>query len=194
MPGLSGFSEYIDAHYQRSVFDEALASGAPHVFHFHDGRFVRGRVAANDRFDVTIASTEGAAEAVPKHDIELVVDAGHADTAAKRIKTDPTIQAMGLGPIVAPAQRHHVKNKTLFPLMLDRQVIFFTLLSGKVVRGVIDAFSRYDVIVHLKGGVPVVLLRHAVYDLQDKSGRCYLKSAQEKLKDWQRHPLFTPTP
>jgi hypothetical protein len=32
----------------------------------------------------------------------------------------------------------------------------------------------------MKGGVPVVLLRHAVFDVKDKKGRSYLKEAVEK--------------
>lgn len=79
-------------------------------------------------------------------------------------------------PIIFPKNRHYIKNKTLFPLMQQREVLFFTLLEGEIIRGVVLAFSRYDLTVGLKGGIPVVVLRHAVLDVRDKKGRCYLKS------------------
>ena len=66
--------------------------------------------------------------------------------------------------------------------MNERQVLFFTLLEGEIIRGIAADFSRYDITVHLKGGIPVILLRHSVYDLRDKAGRCYLKSAVQQGK------------
>ena len=95
--------------------------------------------------------------------------------------------------LLYPAARHHVKNKSLFVLMQDREVVFFTLLEGEVIRGVISAFSRYDITVNLKGGLPVVLLRHSIYDLRDKQGRYYLKSFQDIHRDWQKSEYFVPS-
>ena len=107
-------------------------------------------------------------------------------------RSDPHVRAQELKPILSPAARHHVKNKSLFALMKDRDVVFFTLLEGEIVRGVIEDFSRYDVTVSLKGGLHVVLLRHSIYDLRNKRGRCYLKSFQDAHRDWQKSALFVP--
>jgi hypothetical protein len=100
------------------------------------------------------------------------------------------VQALGLEPIYAPAERYIVKNKTLFPLMKEREVVFCTLLEGEVIRGIIADFSRYDLTIHAKGGLPIVILRHSIYDLRNKQGRCLLKSFQDQHKDWQKTALF----
>jgi hypothetical protein len=63
-------------------------------------------------------------------------------------------------------------------------------LEGDIIRGLVDAFTRYDITVHLKGGIPVSLLRHRVYDLRDKKGRCYLKTFQETHRDWKKSGLY----
>jgi hypothetical protein len=44
--------------------------------------------------------------------------------------------------------------------------------------------------VSLKGGFPVTILRHSIYDLRNKKGRCFLKSFQEEHRDWEKSHLF----
>ena len=107
----------------------------------------------------------------------------------KLLKTDKKVAECGLLPIANPGERHHIKNKTLFPLMKENVVVFVTLLEGEVVRGLIGGFSRYEIIVKLKGGIPVTVLRHAVHYIRDKQGRCYLKSVQQQAKDWLKSNL-----
>jgi hypothetical protein len=60
--------------------------------------------------------------------------------------------------------------------MQQREVLFITMLEGEIIRGLILAFSRYDLTIGLKGGIPIVALRHSILDVRDKKGRCYLKS------------------
>jgi hypothetical protein len=74
--------------------------------------------------------------------------------------------------------------------MQERQVVFCTLLEGELIRGLVAEFSRYDMTIHVKGGLPIVIMRHSVYDLRDKKGRCLLKSFQDKHKDWEKSALF----
>ncbi|MBW2103558.1 MAG: hypothetical protein JRH05_13000, partial [Deltaproteobacteria bacterium] len=99
-----------------------------------------------------------------------------------------------LEPILSPKLRNHIKNKSLYPLMMEREVVFFTLLEGEIIRGVISGFTRYEIQVHMKGGVPVTLLRHAVLDLRNKKGRCFLKSFQEDRRDWEKSTLWDASP
>ena len=106
------------------------------------------------------------------------------------IKTDPKVLKLSLEPIIAPGLRRHIKNKSLFPLMKERKVVIFTLLEGEVIKGLITGFSRYEITCSLKGGLPVSILRHAVYDLRDKKGRSFLKSFQGTRKDWKKSSLY----
>ena len=74
--------------------------------------------------------------------------------------------------------------------MKEKKVVFMTLLEGEIVRGIIAGFSRYEITVHLKGGTAITVLRHSIYDLRDKKGRCFLKSFQDTHKDWEKSELF----
>jgi sRNA-binding regulator protein Hfq len=120
----------------------------------------------------------------------LLYPAELAERVRPLIKMEDKVRSLGLQAVPAPGKRSHIKNKSLFPLMKEREVVFFVLLEGEKVRGVISDFSRYEITVTLKGGLPVTLLRHSVHDLRNKRGRCFLKSFQETHRDWEKSPLF----
>jgi hypothetical protein len=189
MAYLEGLKEYIDANYEVSIFDTALKSGNPWKIHLHGNRSRIARVLENRKWALTLEAEEGQ-EDVEKIQIAFLYPADLAESIGALLKTDKKVQAMGMEPILAPGKRYFVKNKSLFPLMKEREVLFFTLLDGKIIRGVVTDFSRYDTTVNLKGGLPVTILRHAIYDVRNKKGRSFLKSSQEKYRGWEKSPLF----
>lgn len=190
---LAGLREYLNTACEQSVFERALAAQDLWECHLHAHRMARLRVTANLTYDLQVDVEGEEPEDLPKLHVKLLYPAAQAAAVAPLIKTDPRVRAQELKPIPSPAARHHVKNKSLFVLMKDRDVVFFTLLEGEIVRGVIGDFSRYDITVNIKGGLPVVVLRHSVYDLRDKQGRCYLKSFQDTHRDWQKSEYFVPS-
>jgi hypothetical protein len=194
MSHLMGLQEYLDEHYDHSVFDRAKESDVPWEAHVQGQRVVDIRILENLRYDLK-AHVEGEApQLIQKTDIKLIYPARVAEAVRPLIKVERKVLDLGLTPIHSPSRRHHIKNKSLFPLMKDREVLFFTMLEGEVVKGIIADFSRYEITLNLKGGVPVTLLRHAIYDLRDKRGRCYLKRFQETHRDWEKSPLFVSSP
>ena len=192
MKHLAGFREYLSAGYDQSVFQRALAAREWWEFHLHTHRMERLRVAADLTHDIQVDAGGGRLEDLPKLHVKLLYPAAHSTAVAPLIKSDPRVRALQIRPVLSPGARRHVKNKSLFVLMKDREVVFFTLVEGEIVRGVVGAFSRYDITVHVKGGLPVSLLRHSIYDLRDKRGRCYLKSFQDAHRDWQKSKYFLP--
>lgn len=190
---LSGLQEYLDDNYSNSIFDQAFESKETYEFHLHGHRIVKATVIENLKYDLNIGPVEitplGATH-LPKTDVKLVYPAALSDTVRPLLKTDPKVRDLRLEPIIPARKRHHIKNKSLYPLMKERQVAFFTLMEGEVVKGLITGFTRYEITVSLKGGTPVSILRHAVYDLRDKKGRCFLKSFQETHRDWEKSDLF----
>ena len=108
---------------------------------------------------------------MPKIKIKFLYPEAHAKSVKSLIKTENKIMKEEMEPILSPGGRYHIKNKSLFPLMKEKTVVFFTLLEGELVRGIISGFSRYEITVNLKGEIPVTILRHSVYDLRDKKGR-----------------------
>lgn len=190
MGSLLGYKEYLEVAYRRSVFAQALASQQPWELHLHGQRVIRARVVENSTYELKLAITDQGEEVLPKIQVKLLYPAERSAAVRPLLKVDKKIQALGLSPLVTWKERHFVKNKTLFPLMKEAQVVFFTLLEGEIIRGLIAEFSQYDITVNLKGGVPIVLLRHSIYDMRNKEARCLLKAFQDEHRDWEKSPLF----
>ena len=187
---LSGLQDYLDEAYHISIFDQALDSEQPWKLHIHNHRIIEVKVAENLRYDLKVNVEGKVDEVLPKTDIKLIYSENLDETAIPLLKTDKKIKDLELEPITSPKNRYHIKNKSLFPLMKEKIVLFFTLLEGEIIKGIIGSFSRYEITVNMKGGIPVTILRHSIYDLRDKKGRCFLKSFQETHRDWEKSPLF----
>ena len=190
MGHLLGLQKYLDEMYHVSVFNQVLVSKQPYEMHLHKHRTIRCNVMENLTYDLRINSGQEDNELLPKTTVKLLYPADLAESVRPLIKIDKKVRGLGLEPILSPGNRHHIKNKSLFPMMKERRVLFFTLLEGEIIKGIIAGFSRYEVVVNLKGGIPVTILRHSVYDLRDKKGRCLLKSFQERHRDWEKSELF----
>ena len=187
---LSGLQEYLDEKYRISIFDEALTSERPWEFHIHSHRIIKARIVQNLTYDLKISVDGSVDEILSKTDVKLLYPKDLSETVKKLLKTNKKVRDLRLEPIISPAKRYHIKNKSLFPLMKEKEVLFFTLLEGEIIRGIVADFSRYEITVNLKGGLPVTILRHSIYDLRDKKGWCFLKSFQETHRDWKKSPLF----
>ncbi len=187
---LLGLEEYLKEFYNKSIFEQVLDPGGPWEFHLHGHRTIRGRVLENLTYDLRVGTEARHEQVLSKVEIKLLYPAHLDESVRPLIKIDAEVQKLGLGPILSPRQRYFVKNKSLFPLMKDQEVVFFTLLEGETIRGIITDFSRYEITVSLKGGIPITILRHSIYDLRNKKGRCFLKSFQEEHRDWEKSRLF----
>lgn len=191
MKHLKGYKDYLNENYLLSIFNLAMNSDSYWTFYLHDHKSLLAKVTQNDTYDVELTDKDSVSQTIPKTQIKALHPVKLNSSIQKKIKSDSKVKKLNLKPIITARPRHHIKNKSLYVLMKERQVIFFTLLEGDIIRGLIDAFARYDITVHLKGRIPVTLLRHSIYDLRDKKGRCYLKAFQETHKDWQKSTLYT---
>ncbi|OQY44773.1 MAG: hypothetical protein B6240_09915 [Desulfobacteraceae bacterium 4572_87] len=188
---LSGLQEYLKQAYGASVFDQACESKVPWEFHLHGHRIIRAEIRKNLTYDLKI-KTDTQRSVLSKTDIKFLYPLEISKKVQSLLKADPKVAEAAMEPIIAPALRRHIKNKSLFPLMKERKVVFLTLLEGEIIKGLITGFSRYEITCSLKGGLPVSILRHAVYDLRDKKGRSFLKSFQETRRDWKKSDLYVP--
>ena len=190
MQHLQGFKEYLRVADSKSVFDQALTSQESWEMHLHNQRVIQARVVENRTHEIIVDIAGEGTEELSKIQVKYLNAVESAAEVSKMVKIDKKVQALGLEPIQAPIDRHFVKNKTLFPLMKEREVVFCTLLEGELIRGLVAEFSRYDLTIHAKGGLPIVVMRHSIYDFRNKQGRCLLKSYQDQHKDWQKSALF----
>lgn len=187
---IQGLQEYLNKNYNTSIFDQLLASGNLWEFHLHGFHSVCGAIIENRRYDLVMDIPGKGKEEIPKIQVKFLHPAGLSESVKPLLKSDQKVKDMGLDPILSLRKRYFVKNKSLFPLMQEKEVLFFTLLEGDVIRGVVIGFSRYEITLHLKGGLPVTILRHSIHNLRNKKGRSFLKPFQEEHRDWEKSPLF----
>jgi len=193
MVELKGLRDYLESSYNDSVFDTITDSQAPWSFHLHGQRVVTGMLLENRQYEIQLKQEEKEEEEeIPKIEIKLAYPHDLAERILPLIKKkDKKTAKKNLGPIIEVKNRHFIKNKTLYPLMMEKEVVFFTLLEGEVIRGIITGFSRFDITMGLKGGVPLTFLRHSIVDARNKKGRCLLKSTQQTSRDWKKSALFS---
>lgn len=190
MGHLEGLRDYLKTVYNLSVFDQMLETKALWTMHLHGHRVVQASLVENKQYEIVMDVEGQGEEEIHKLQVKCLYPAEHTETFDKMLKIDKKVKALALEPIYAPADRYNIKNKTLFPFMKERQVVFCTLMEGELIRGLIAEFSRYDLTMHAKGGLPVTILRHGIYDMRTKQGRCLLKSFQQQHRDWEKSPLF----
>ncbi|MBN2123827.1 MAG: hypothetical protein JW821_06020 [Deltaproteobacteria bacterium] len=131
MGNLEGLKEYLNEYYEVSVFDKALESGNPWVLHLHGGRSAKARVLENRKWDMTL-DMDGKKEEMQKIQVKFLYPADQDAAVSPLIKTGNKVKAQGLEPILAPGKRYFVKNKSLFPLMVEKEVLFFTLIRDVI--------------------------------------------------------------
>jgi hypothetical protein len=187
---LLGFKDYLDENYNTTVFDQVLESKQLWQFHIHGHRIVKAKILENLTYDLNLDIEGEGKKEIPKIHVKFLYPVDTAESAGSLLKIDSRIKELALDPIFSAKDRYFIKNKSLFPLMKEKQVLFFHSLEGDIIRGIISDFSRYDITVALKGGIPLTILRHCIYDLRDKKGRCFLKSTQERSRDWRKSDLY----
>ena len=193
--GLTGLNEYLKENYDISIFDHAVKTGEILDFHLNWENVLRGKVNENLKYSVRIESGDtGEISEYEKLNIRLVYPGAISGKVFPLIKPDDKIKKMKLSSTMKVSARNHIKNKTLYSLMTDREVVFFTLIGGEKLKGLIGSFARYEIVLKMKGGIPITILRHGVYDLRNKKGRCFLKSTQETAKDWKKSEQYIDAP
>lgn len=187
---LNGLSEYLSANYNVSIFDAAAGNGKSYMFHLHPRRVVAAKIVEALKYDIVLESGKGETETLGKTGVKFLHEAIYHDAVSGQMRINERVARMRLQPILSPAKRNHIKNKSLYPLMKERKVLFVTMLEGEVLRGIIGGFSHYEILLRMNGGLPVSLLRHGIFDIRDKEGRSYLKQYQQKARDWKTSALY----
>jgi sRNA-binding regulator protein Hfq len=182
---LAGLPDYLKARQKESVFEREAGKGTSWCLFLHGDQRKRGKIRKDQTYEIDLETEEGEVEQIHKVKVKMLCEAGKEEEVLGRLGTNEVLKGAPEGPHFGPRYRHHIKNKTLFPLMNRKEVLFFSTLEGEVLRGIVTGFSRFEIILSMKGGVSVVLLRHAVFDVRDKKGRSFSKEAVEKTgKYW----------
>ena len=188
---LSGFSEYRKANQNKSIFQTAMASDTIWCIHLYGQDPVTAKIVGIDTYEITIDSEETGQSIIKKLFVKFLYPVEMKDKIQSLLKKkDKKVKKLNLELTENLKERNFIKNKTLYPLMKEREVVFFTLLDGDIIRGIIQDFSMFDITVGLKGGIPLTFLRHCIHDVRNKAGRCFLKSFQQEAQDWKKSGLY----
>lgn len=172
-------NRYLEENYEKSVFDRMEREQETWTLYLHGSRVVSGRVKTNKKYDILFETGDGGEEEIPKHNVKFLCLGKDAREVSNVLKVDEKVRKRKFEPILRKENRNYIKNKTLFPLMNERTLLFFTTLEGDILGGLVGGFTRYEIQVLGKKGIPVTLLRHAVYDVRDKKKKSYLKKVVE---------------
>ena len=182
---LAGLQDFLQAHQKDSVFDREVGKESSWCLFLHGDERKKGKIQNDQTYEIDLVTQGGVVEKIHKVNVKMLCEASKEEEVLGRLKTNEALKGTPEGPHFGPRYRHHIKNKSLFPLMNRKEVLFFSTLEGEVLRGVVAGFSRFEINLSMKGGVSVVLLRHAIFDVRDKKGRSYSKEAVEKTgKYW----------
>jgi sRNA-binding regulator protein Hfq len=190
MKSLLGLEEYLQKYYRLSIFEKAFKSKTIWSLHMYNRHIYNALIVENDRFEFRAFIGENHRKTIPKLKVKIIHPIESTEHILPLINYDPNVKGLDLEPIIHTSERNHIKNKSLYVLMRNKVRVHFTLLEGEVLSGTIAAFSRYGITLEVGGNNQLTIMRHAVFDMRDKNGRCYLKTVQEETRDWEKSNLF----
>lgn len=157
---------HLDDNRDRSALESALRTGRPLAIGLHAGRVVEARVTAVDRYEFTIQPRDGQPEVIHKLQAKFACDVADRKKARRSLRYDDALKATPREPIWKPQERYTCSNRRLFGYLDEKTQIQVTLLEGEVFRGELAWIGRYEFGLALKGGVELVVFRHALADLR----------------------------
>ena len=159
-------AQHLSDNADRSVLVQAALDGAPISLALHGQRGVDGAVLRVDRYEFQFKPRNGEKETVHKLQAKFAVDASLRKKVRKSLSYDKERRATGrVEPLWKPQDRYTCSNKRLFGFQ-DRQVpVEVSFLEGEILRGVVTWVGRYEFGLEVKGGVEVVVFRHALANL-----------------------------
>jgi sRNA-binding regulator protein Hfq len=166
---LTRWSRYRQENYSRSVLIEAERNARTYCFGLFSGEIVDAQVEKNEKYEVILKIGDELRK-LHKLELKFVVPEEHRERALAQLRVDEEVRSRDLRPQPRILDRYRLRNQDLFRCLEERTVLFITLLSGDVLRGIIDWFSLYEIGMALRGGVPLTTFRHAIYSVRPKKG------------------------
>ena len=160
-------AEHLALHSERSILVQAQLSAEPLSLALHGQRGVDGVVTKLDRYEFLFEPRGGEAETVHKLQVKFAVAADSRKKVRKSLSFDNELRKVPREPVWKPQDRYTCSNRRLFQLC-DRQVAVEVLtLEGDVLRGKVAWVGRFEFGLEVKGGIEVVVFRHALAKLSE---------------------------
>lgn len=162
----------MDAHFAsyggRSIFDEALASGAALGLAVHGRQMVSGAVVAVDRYELQVrVEGEAAPRTVHKATVKWACPATETKLIRNTMRRDKE-RDRDCEPIWKPQDRFGCSDRRLFGYHDEGTPITVTLLEGELFTGTVEYVARWEFGLRLqKKHAMVVVFRHALADVRE---------------------------
>jgi hypothetical protein len=129
-------------------------------------RLLWGRVVAHNRFDLTIELASGDSETVVKHDTKFYFAASHKKSVLKKVNWGKDNNAVEAGFLGSMKNRIDIKARRYQEAREADRSIRWVSVEGDGLRGQVTWIGRYEVVVEVAPGVPVIVMRHSSLELE----------------------------
>ncbi|MFT5586429.1 MAG: sRNA-binding regulator protein Hfq [Cognaticolwellia sp.] len=162
------FKRRMELHFaemgSRSVLKQSVADGLPMYLCLHGQRHLDGPVASVDQYEFTTGD-----ESIHKLQLKWACALKDKKKARRALSWDKERRAAPQEPVWTPQQRFCCSNKRLFTLMDRERSIHLQLLEGEQFIGQVKWVGRFEFALAVKGGVELVIFRHALESLKELS-------------------------
>ena len=139
-----------------------LVVGEPVRLGLHGRKEITGTPTEVGPYSVTLDVGEDEPREIHKLEIHYAYAPGDWKAAKKGIRRDKAVAAQDLQPVKLPQDRYGCSDKRLFNYVDTGVDVTVCLLSGELLKGRVDWFSRYEFTLKLRGDVEVGVFRHAL--------------------------------
>ena len=155
-------AEHLQLHADRSILAKAQVDALPLSLALHGQRGLDGLVEKLGRYDFVFQVRGGEAETIHKLQVKFALPAEHRKKLRKSLSYDNALRKLPREPVWKPQDRTACSNRRLFQLLDREDPVEVTTLEGEVLHGKVAWVGRFEFGLDAKGGVEVVMFRHAL--------------------------------
>lgn len=143
----------------------------PLFFGLYGGEVLLAQIDGIKRYEFLLRSDLGKKQ-IKKTDIQFCYNALKAMHIYPLTETNETIKQRRLQPIIKTNKRYKINQRALRNARREKRKITVTMRGGEVFCGEIKWFDRYEIklVLDEQNDVDLLLFRHAIYNLKDRSG------------------------
>lgn len=160
--------EYVRDRFERTVFTDFLEAGRPLSLGVHGRSIRRVRMLENGKFEVRFEDLKtGEEESLHKLQVKFAFDPDHWKKVRRALSYDKQVRQLEQEPRPRPQDRYRCSDRRLFHYLEAETPIQVTTLEGERFSGTVRWISQYEFELEVKGRVGIVVLRHALQDVEE---------------------------
>lgn len=159
---------YLEEHGDRSALTDALQTGGAVGLALLGRRTIQARVVAVAKYEFDVVDAEtGTPEHLHKLMVKYTFQPEERKTIRKSQSFDKERSKAVVEPVFRPQDRYRCSDRRLFSYQEARTKLLVSLVEGEQFNGSVSWMSEYEFGLELRGGGIVVIMRHALADIQE---------------------------